>query len=131
MTDPKQRHGEAKPQLHLIPPAGNDEQALALALGAKKYGPRNWLRAKVELLTYLSAAKRHIDKVLDGVDIDKESGAHHLGHVMAGCSIILDARRHGMLIDNRILPSCKPPTNKRRRSTPTTKTFKRTCSRTS
>jgi hypothetical protein len=47
--------------------------------------------------------KRHIDKVIDGEDIDPESGAHHLGHVMAGCSIVLDACRHGTLIDNRIL----------------------------
>lgn len=128
MTDPKKRHGEAKPQLHLIPPAGNDEQALALALGKRKYGERNWMRAPVEMLTYLSAMKRHIDKVLEGIDIDPESGAHHLGHVMAGCSIVLDARRHGMLIDNRILPPCKPHTKKRRRSTPTRKAFKQTSS---
>lgn len=131
MTDPKQRYGEAKPQLHLIPPAGNDEQALALALGKRKYGERNWMRTKVEILTYLSAMKRHIDKVLDGIDIDEESGAHHLGNVMAGCSIVLDARRHGMLIDNRILPSCKHPTKKRPRSTPTRKDSKPTCCRTS
>lgn len=102
--DPKQQHGEKKPPLHLIPPAGNDEQSLALALGRAKYGERNWLRSKVNLTVYLSAMKRHIDKVLDGIDIDSESGAHHLGHVMAGCSIVLDARRHGTLIDDRVLP---------------------------
>lgn len=104
MSDPKQQHGNAKPQLHLIPPAGNEEQAKALALGKAKYGERNWLASKVEILTYLSAMKRHIDCILDGEDIDPESGAHHLGHVMAGCSIVLDARRHGTLIDNRVLP---------------------------
>jgi len=104
MTDPKQAHGEKKPQLHLIPPAGNDEMAKALALGKGKYGERNWVNNKVEMTTYLSAMKRHIDRVLDGEDIDPESGAHHLGHVMAGCGIVLDARRHGMLIDNRVLP---------------------------
>jgi hypothetical protein len=102
-TDPKKQYGELKAPLHLIPPAGNEEQAKALALGAKKYGERNWLAAQVEINTYLAAMKRHIDKVIDGEDIDPESGAHHLGHVMAGCSIVLDACRHGTLIDNRIL----------------------------
>lgn len=104
MTDPKKQYGDEKPQLHLIPPAGNDEQAKALMLGAKKYGERNWLATQVEMTTYLSAMKRHIDRVLDGEDIDPESGAHHLGHVMASCSIVLDARRHDALIDNRRLP---------------------------
>lgn len=103
--DPKQQYGEQKPPLHLIPPAGNDEQALALALGKVRYGERNWLRTKVNLTVYLSAMKRHIDKVLDGIDTDEQSGAHHLGHVMANCSIVLDARRFGTLVDDRVLPS--------------------------
>lgn len=75
-TDPKAKHGAEKPQLHLIPPAGNEEQAKALACGRDKYGERNWLRNRVGMRTYLSAMKRHIDCVLDGEDIDKESGAH-------------------------------------------------------
>lgn len=32
-SDPKKLYGEAKPPLHLIPPAGNEEQAKALGLG--------------------------------------------------------------------------------------------------
>lgn len=92
-----------KPQLHLIPAAGNREQAAALACGAAKYGERNWLGHPINMTTYLSAMKRHIDAILEGEDFDLESGAHHLGHVMAGCSIVLDARHHGTLIDNRVL----------------------------
>jgi hypothetical protein len=103
IADPKAKFGNVKPQLHLIPPAGNEEQAKALSLGAKKYGERNWMRGKVRMTVYLSAMKRHIDRVLDGELIDPESGAHHLGHVMAGCSIVLDAGRHGMLVDDRVL----------------------------
>ena len=109
MSDPKQSHGEKKPPLALIPPAANEECSKALALGRDKYGERNWLQNKVEMMTYLHALKRHIDRMLDGEDIDPESGAHHLGHVMAGSAIMLDARRHGMLIDNRVLPRVEPP----------------------
>ena len=100
-TDPKKAMGEQKPQLQLIPPALNRETAKALSLGAKKYGPWNWRENRVEIMTYLGAIKRHIDCILSGEDIDPESGAHHLGHVAAGCAIVLDAAEHGMLVDNR------------------------------
>ena len=102
--DPKAAFGNQKPQLHLIPPAANEEMAKALALGAEKYGTFNWRRNRVAMTTYLAAMKRHIDRIIDGEDIDPESDAHHLGHVMAGCAIVLDARRHGMLEDDRVLP---------------------------
>ena len=107
-ADPKAAIGITKPQLHLIPPAANDEMAKALQCGAAKYGTRNWMQSKVAMTVYLAAMKRHIDQVLDGEDFDLESGAHHLGHVMAGCGIVLDALRHGMLIDDRVLPPKKP-----------------------
>lgn len=72
--------------------------------GAAKYGPFKWRKNRVNLTTYLGAMKRHIDQVMDGQDIDEESGAHHLGCVMASCSIVLDATRHKTIVDDRILP---------------------------
>jgi hypothetical protein len=100
-TDPKGAAGAQKPQLQLLPPIFNREVATALALGARKYGPWNWRENQVEIMTYLAAMRRHIDCLIDGEDIDPESGAHHLGHVAAGCAIVLDARRAGTLVDNR------------------------------
>ena len=100
-ADPKGQAGALKPQLQLVPPVLSAEAAKALALGAAKYGPWNWRENHVELMTYLGAMKRHIDAIIEGEDIDSESGAFHLGHVAAGCGIVLDARRHGTLIDNR------------------------------
>lgn len=101
MSDPKGEAGKLKPQLQLLPPAFNRETAKALACGASKYGEWNWRRNKVELMTYLGAIRRHIDAVMNGEDVDPESGAHHLGHVAAGCAIVLDAAECGQLIDNR------------------------------
>lgn len=105
--DPKQAYGEKKPQLHLIPLAAQEEMARALECGARKYGERNWVQGDgVNITTYLSAMARHLALITDGKeDIDPESGAHHLGHIMAGCGIILDAMRHGKLIDNRVKPT--------------------------
>lgn len=100
--DPKGAVGAAKPPLALLPPAFNEEVAKALFLGIKKgYGPWNWRLTKVEVMTYLHAMRRHLDEVIERNDIDEESGAHHLGHVAANCAIILDARKHGTLVDNR------------------------------
>lgn len=100
-TDPKGAAGALKPQLQLLPPVFSREVAAALTLGARKYGPWNWRENKVEIMTYLGAMKRHIDCVIEGQDIDPESAAHHLGHVAAGCAIVLDARHAGTLVDNR------------------------------
>lgn len=99
--DPKGAAGKLKPQLQLIPPALNTETAKALQHGADKYGPWNWRTAKVEIMTYIGAMKRHIDAVLNRQDFDPASGAHHLGHVAASCGIVLDAAQNGTLVDNR------------------------------
>ena len=100
-TDPKGEAGSKKAQLQLIPPVLNTETARAFASGAAKYGVWNWRSNKVEMMTYLGAMRRHIDALLDGEDLDPESGAHHLGHVAAGCAIVLDAKKAGTLVDNR------------------------------
>lgn len=102
--DPKASQGAQKLQLHLLPPAGNEAMARALEHGAKRYGERNWVQTQVCLTTYISAMRRHIDCLLDGENLDLDSGVHHLGHVMAGCGIVLDAMRHGTLVDDRVLP---------------------------
>lgn len=91
-TDPKASQAIQKPQLQLIPPALSEETAKALERGAVKYGPWNWRENEVEIMTYLGAMKRHIDKLINGEDIDPDTGAHHLGCVAAGCGIVLDAR---------------------------------------
>jgi DNA-directed RNA polymerase subunit RPC12/RpoP len=107
-TDPKKATGELKPQLQLVPQALLVEVALALKLGQKKHGPWNWRDNKVEIMTYLAAAYRHIGRVIEREDVDdrdQESGAHHLGCAAAGLGIVLDALKHGTLVDNR------PPSN--------------------
>lgn len=99
--DPKGEEGKKKPQLQLIPPVLNTELAKALAFGAAKYEPWNWRKNKVEYMTYLGAMKRHIDALLEREDVASDSGVHHMGHIAASCAIVLDAAKHGTLVDNR------------------------------
>jgi len=105
--DPKGEAGKLKPQLQLIPPVFNVELAKALQLGAVKYKPWNWRESKVAYMVYLGAMKRHIDAIIDGQEIDPESGAHHLGHVAAGCAIVLDAKACGNLVNDLPPPIIK------------------------
>lgn len=101
MSDPKKSFGESKPNLALIPPVALAHAAMNMEDGAEKYGPYNWRKTKVEAMTYIAAIKRHIDAYLDGEDLTSDTGLENLGAVIAGASILLDAREQGSLIDNR------------------------------
>lgn len=99
--DPKGEAGRLKCPLHLLPPVGMEEAAWAHLLGAEKYGAWNWRDTKVRASVYVAAAMRHLNAWRDGQDNDHESGRSHLGHAMACFNIILDAKAHGTLIDDR------------------------------
>ncbi len=102
--NPKTQFGLQKPQLSLIPSSALIELAAAMALGASKYQAYNWRTDGVSASVYLDAAERHLRYFLDGEDLDPESGASHLGHVMACCAILIDAKAVGKLNDNRPTP---------------------------
>lgn len=100
-TNPKMAFGAQKVDLSLIPPPAMYYMARGLENGAGKYGPYNWRETEVDVRTYIAAMLRHIQAYLDGENEAYDSGVHHMGHVMAGAAIILDAMEHGTLVDNR------------------------------
>ena len=102
--NPKDRIGERKPPLHLIPPAAEIAEAVVMGLGARKYGPFNWRRTDVRASIYVAAARRHLAQWFDGQDNDPESGVSHLAHARACIGILLDALATGHLVDDRPLP---------------------------
>lgn len=106
--DPKGSAGEKKTPLHLLPPVFMAATAWVLKLGAKKYGPWNWRKSKVESQTYIGAIRRHLDAWQDGENNDPESGICHLAHVAASVAILLDADKNGTLVDNRPPKISKP-----------------------
>lgn len=107
-TNPKDRIGDTKPQMHLVPPAAVAQMAGVMKLGADKYGPYNWRQNDVRLTVYISAAQRHLAAFLDGEDFDGESGESHAAHAAACLAIILDAWANENLIDDRPLPGAAP-----------------------
>lgn len=103
-VNPKDLLGITKVPLGLLPAAGKIHGAMAMKHGAKKYGPYNWRDKKITMSIYLDAIERHLLAYRDGEDTAKDSGLNHLGHIIAGASIILDAITTGNILDDRPSP---------------------------
>ena len=99
--NPKTALGEAKPKMSDTPTIGVREMGRVFTMGAAKYGRFNWREHRVSSSVYYDAALRHLMAWFDGEDADPESGLPHLAHVMACMNIILDAKAHDKLNDNR------------------------------
>lgn len=101
LANPKEACGAVKAPYEFSPEAPIAMMHGVMAGGAFKYGPYNWRDSSVSATTYIGGIKRHLALWADGQDIDSESGIDHLAHIMAGCSILIDAKLQGTLIDNR------------------------------
>lgn len=100
---------KSKVKLELIPGSAMISMARALEFGAEKHGGAyNWRngRSDMHYMTYLGALMRHIEDLKDGQDVASDSGVHHLGHIMAGCAILIDCIQLKIAIDDR--PECGP-----------------------
>jgi hypothetical protein len=100
-VNPKDKIGSSKVDMTLLSVHAKVQWALALMDGATKYGPYNWRVEPVQMRTYLGAAYRHLDCVLEDEELASDSLVHHLGHVMACCSIIIDSMAVGKMVDDR------------------------------
>lgn len=106
-NNPKSQFGSKKVPFSTIPPTSLVELARWQGFGGFKYGPFNWQgdNSKVAASVYFEAIMRHLILWYSGIDVDPENGrAMHLGAVMAGASIMIDATRNGNLLDDR--PKC-------------------------
>jgi len=104
-TDPKKANGDLKCPMHLLPTVALRAMARALYHGAvtKGYGIYNWRAGDgIKTSTYTAALQRHTLQLMDGEDVDAESGESHLAHIMATCAILMDAESAGKLIDDRV-----------------------------
>ncbi len=99
--NPKQRFGDLKPNLALVPASTMIYLALGHETGAAKYGPYNWRETKIETMTYAAAAMRHLVEWVDGQEKASDTGVSHLAHALASLSVLVDAIETGNDIDNR------------------------------
>lgn len=77
--------------------------------GGDKYGKRNWTIDEILASTYVGAMFRHYKAWSEGEDLDPDSGRPHLTHLRACCAVVMDAAKHGKLIDDRTFAETKEP----------------------
>jgi hypothetical protein len=120
--NPKQRYGDTKVNLALVPSSGVIFAALGFHDGAIKYGPFNWRKDAIEVMTYIAACRRHIDAFVDGEELSEKEiwqptendpaislgGKPHLGHAIACLMILAEAISLNHVIDNRPPPGPAP-----------------------
>lgn len=100
-TNPKRAEGAKKVPLGTVPPILTAYASVAFHEGKLKYGAFNWRIAGASAMTYLNAAKRHLDRFTEGEECDPVTSVPHLANALACIGIILDARAMGKLEDDR------------------------------
>lgn len=97
------KHDQAKVDLSLIPMISDIEHAKAFMVGQKKYGRYNYCKGHTSS-QLIAALLRHAKAWNNGEEHDPKDGQHHLGSVMACCSMILRQQELGTLKDDRYKP---------------------------
>ncbi len=100
--NPKGPVGRRKaPLMSCVPSTSLAWLAEAHLDGHRKYGRLNWRQDPIRITDYLDALDRHLLAFAEGERCSPDSGLPHLAHIMAGASILLDAKACGTLIDDR------------------------------
>lgn len=100
-TNPKESLGIKKVPTHVVPTAAYLYFALAMMEGGRKYGSHNYREMGAKYSTYIDAMERHRLQLLEGENIDPESGLPHLAKIMGCCGVLLDSIEMGNAIDDR------------------------------
>lgn len=97
------KHDQEKPPVELLSPAFLLGVAAVLGFGAKKYAAHNW-RGGIAYSRILGAIGRHFLAIVDGEDIDPESGLPHVDHL--GCEVMFlsEQMKKGTGLDDRYKP---------------------------
>lgn len=75
------RYNKGKRKWSLVNYASLEPMIEVLEFGANKYGAFNWQKG-LDKKEILESMQRHLASLMDGEDNDKESGIHHIGHIL-------------------------------------------------
>lgn len=95
--DRAKRFNSGKPRWSLLHFNSLEPLVRAMEYGEGKYGRDNWKKT-MDLKELIDCNLRHLTKLSDGEEFDKESGVHHMGHVIANSMMYMF---HYNLINNR------------------------------
>lgn len=80
MEERGDRFNEGKPKWSLVHYGSLVPMIKVLEFGAEKYTPDNWKKG-LDLKEILESMQRHLAALMDGEEIDSESGIEHMGHI--------------------------------------------------
>lgn len=101
-TNPKDAVSTRKLAFSVLPWRVLTGVALAMLEGAAKYGRHNYRAAGVRASVYFDAVVgRHLTDWWEGVDIDPDSGEHHVDKAIAGLMVMRDSMYQGNFVDDR------------------------------
>ena len=81
-TESALRYNTGKPKWSLVHMRSLVPMIRVLEYGAEKYEPFNWQKP-TERNTLIDSMQRHMAALIDGNELDDESGLTHIGHIMA------------------------------------------------
>lgn len=100
--NPKDAIGATKVPVHLWPAEATALGSLGMLEGMLKYGQNNFIAGDGVIASiYVDAAMRHLMAWFAGEDAAHDTGTPHLGNALATIAILVKARAHGKLIDDR------------------------------
>ena len=76
------RHNQGKPRWSLVHYDSLVPMIRVLEYGADHYGIGNWQKG-LDSKEILESLQRHLAALMDGEEVDKESGLPHMGHIQA------------------------------------------------
>lgn len=94
-----ERHNQGKPRWSLVSMKSLLPLVRVLEMGARKYADDNW-KLGLKKREVLESAMRHLAELIDGEELDDESGLSHAGHVMANMMFYIYFNDNGW-IDER------------------------------
>lgn len=100
-SNPKDVCGIRKAPMSTVSAAVMAEVGVAMLEGAAKYGRHNYRAVGVRSSVYYDATMRHLMDWWEGVDIDSESGMHHITKAITSLVVLRDAMIQGMATDDR------------------------------
>lgn len=78
------RYNEGKPRWSLVHFKSLEPMVRVLMYGADKYAVDNWKKGLDEK-EILDSLQRHVAALIDGQQLDEESGLPHIGHILCNC----------------------------------------------
>lgn len=82
--------GKARLMFNLLCQEVSQLEAEVWEKGAEKYDAGNWLKGQ-SAMKAADSVLRHLTALMNGEDIDPESGSHHGGHLICATKILVNA----------------------------------------